>query len=210
MNKFFFITKLGKMLDDDQKLVQKKVIPAQLPQGFTAEKVTVDAARQVDGFKGLMILYIIIALALKGQKDKLWGQINAAQVIRYIPIYAVDFSAQLTIFFGMVRKIAERDVFGVDDMILLFGIQDWFESEDLTEEAKLGQEKFKGGGFGSSSICKNLNLYISALSVGVVVILVLLAVAIIPKLRQKIKRKLKKERGTSCGMGASDQSYSPS
>ena len=54
------------MIDDKQKIVQKKVVPTQLPKGLTVEKVTEDAARQADGFKGLMILYIILAMALKG------------------------------------------------------------------------------------------------------------------------------------------------
>jgi hypothetical protein len=43
----------------------------------------------------------------------------------------------LNIFLGLLRKIAEGDFFGADDMIKLFGVEHWFEAKDLDEDAKL-------------------------------------------------------------------------
>ena len=70
----------------------------------------------------MLVLYIILALLLKGSKDKLWVMINAIQVIVYMPLYAADFPATLQIFLNVFRKIAEGDVFDVKAILELVGL----------------------------------------------------------------------------------------
>ena len=65
-------------------------------------------------------------------------------------------------------------------------------SDELTEEAKLEQEKFKAGGFESFNMTKNLFLYLFAIAVSLLVVVVMLIVAIVPSVRRKILKKLKK------------------
>lgn len=93
-----------------------------------------------------------------------------------------------------MKKIAEGDVFGSDDMISLFGIEHWFEDEDADEDAKIAEEKFSASGIKSFNNSKNLLIYYVAAGVFILVILVMLLLTLVKKFKRPIIKKLRQTK----------------
>ena len=78
-----------------------------MPLGVVEAEVVSEAETQKNTFKSILILEIFAAVVLKGQKSKMWMLLSVLQVIVYVPVYKVDFPANLQIYLTELRKIAE-------------------------------------------------------------------------------------------------------
>ena len=145
---------------------------------------------QKNTFKWLLIIQMVAALILRGQRDKMWILISTLQVIVYLTIYNVDFPANLSIYLNELRKIAEFQVVDTEMVIEWVGAQEWFAFSDDPEE-RLEQEKYKISGL-STSIIENMMPFFTIIAVCLLVIIVMLVLSRVKKLNYIMTKKLRK------------------
>lgn len=71
---------------------------------------------------------------MKAGAQKLINLIMAIQIISYLPLYKVDFPAELEIYIKALRKIAEFDILPTDEIKL------WLKQNDFLD---INQNKTK-------------------------------------------------------------------
>ena len=99
----------------------------------------------------------------------LWGMVNTLQLIIYMPLLQVYFPQNCVYFFTFIVDIVNFSIIPTDKIL-----DKVFAFKNLTSDAM--SQSFKGLGYKSANILKNLGLVALGLSgLGVIIILILLS-----------------------------------
>ena len=74
-----------------------------------------------------MIVQIVSAVFLKAGSEKLVGLILSLQIVAYLPLYRVDFPAELELYLNSIRKIAEFDIIDIEWVKKTIKADEWME-----------------------------------------------------------------------------------
>ena len=105
----FISAKSGESLDPE-KAVIKKSVPKQLPKGVDGEALVANAESAANGFKGLIVVQLVMQIFMKGAIDDMWNLYLMLQIIVFFSLYDTPISTNVEIYNEEFRKLVMFDI----------------------------------------------------------------------------------------------------
>ena len=162
-------------------------IPRQLPEGVVEETLK-NTAKKYEYV--LKIIVITAAIFMKLGQQRLISLLMALQIISYMPLYQVDYPAELEIYIEGIRKIAEFDILPTEEVKLWMKQRGIIQvAQNQTQENQLKGQYFTAAGFASQPF-ENVLVFLLIICFFSLIIIMMILLMFIKKYRSKLKEKL--------------------